>query len=88
MKKYIAKLLVCVICVSSISIPAYAKDIPNQTALETKIFPSAHDMEYYKEEIDSTTKTFDLGAADGQPRDGTKFDSQRVRFTGQKVGVV
>ncbi len=68
------------ICVSSISIPAYGKEIPNQTAVEAQISTRAHDMEYYKEKLGSTTETIDLGAAEGQPDDGTKFDSPGGAF--------
>lgn len=80
MKKNIAKLLLCTVCVLSISAPAYAKEIPNQTAEATQISTRAHDMEYYKEEIDSTTEYIDLGEADGQPEEGTCFDSPGGSF--------
>ncbi|WP_304508269.1 hypothetical protein [Anaerotignum sp.] len=74
MKKNIAKLLLCTVCVLSISAPAYAKEIPNQTAEETQISTRAHEMETKYEKIGKPVrKTYDLGAAGGQLPEGTRF---------------
>ncbi len=51
MKKNIAKLLLCTVCVLSISAPAYAKEIPNQTAEETQISTRAHETEVKYEKV-------------------------------------
>ncbi|WMI81745.1 hypothetical protein [Anaerotignum sp. MB30-C6] len=80
MKKNIIKLLLCAICVSSISLPAYAKEgvstKPSQqeTEIDT-VRPSAHEMESKKVRIGKPIrKTFDLGAAGGQLPEGTSFE--------------
>lgn len=77
MKKYIAKLLVCVICVSSISIPTYAKEKDGTTYVGTENAPistRAHEMEVKKEKIGNTVRTtVDLGEAGGQLPEGTSF---------------
>lgn len=81
MKKFFTKLLLITICVTSLSTMAFANNLVPEEMEQKKeetefaITRSVHEEEYKRVLVDSKTKIFDLGAAEGQPRNGVKFPS-------------
>ncbi|WP_313530127.1 hypothetical protein [Anaerotignum sp.] len=92
MKKNMIKLLICAICVSSISLPAYANEGMSRKLLQQDmeidtVQPRAHEMESKKVKLGQPVrKTFDLGAAGGQLEGGTSFEGAKGMLIWQDGG--